>query len=167
LSIYSAIYELGDGEYKRILDEMTFDGYLMNVDVLDEIDDDIELKCIKVSKIVLSLQNDLGAIKSELDRLKKLKDVTEANISSLKDFVLFSMLTLDQKAIDAKYMAIIRRKNPPKVVIDDEKKLDSKYMKANMEIHKVIDRSLIKEDILKGEHVLGAHLEYNESIQIK
>lgn len=167
MSIYSAIYDLKDDEYKMLLDQMNYDGYLIDVDVLDDIEDDIEQKCIKISKVILALQSDLATIKKEMDRLKKLKSSTEANIDSLKEYVLFSMMTLDVKAIDAQYMAIIRRKTPPKLIIDDEGKIDKKYIQTEMQVISTINKEGIKEDIKSGLEVSGCHLESNETIMIK
>jgi uncharacterized protein YdiU (UPF0061 family) len=167
MSIYSAIYNLNDDEYRKILDAMTYDGYLINMDVIDDVQDDMEAKCVKLAKLVQAISSDLETINNELKRLRDLKSAHEANLTQLKDYILFSMMTLDVKAIDAKYLTLIRRRNPPKVIIDEEAKLPPEYVRMETVFNKVIKKEEISKDLKAGKDVRGAHLDYGESLMIK
>lgn len=167
MSIHSHIFAINDDRYNPLLDYVDYDGRIFESDFIDDIDDEVENKIIKIAKVVKGLDADLEIIKSEMERLRKLKTSTELNIAVLKQYVLYAMMTIEKKAIDVTYMTVMRRKSPPKTIIADETKIPKEFLHIEQVIEKRVMKKEIAEAIKEGREVEGAYLEYGESVIIK
>jgi hypothetical protein len=162
----SALYQLENKEYLRLLKEGTdYTGELNNIAILEEIDDTIENKIINMAKVKQTIESDIKTIDVELDRIKQLKKVAEHNKDIIKDYMVFSFLTLDKKVIETPTMKITLRNNPFKLVIDDERKLPDTYKKVD--IHYIIDKESIKKDLENGLEIEGCFLERGQSVIVR
>lgn len=143
---------------------------------MDEIEDVQQIKEIianevvnkskGIIQVVRSLESDVDAIKTEMDRLNKLKKVKENNIKRLRDYTKVCMEQMEVKKIETPVGNLTLRKGVSTLKIDDESKLPSKYIEV-VQTSKV-NKDLIKSDLKAGIEVEGVYMsEPGMSLMIK
>lgn len=143
---------------------------------MDEIEDVQQIKEIianevankskGIIQVVRSLESDVDAIKTEMDRLNKLKKVKENNIKRLRDYTKVCMEQMEVKKIETPVGNLTLRKGVSTLKIDDESKLPSKYIEV-VQTSKV-NKDLVKSDLKAGIEVEGAYMsEPGMSLMIK
>lgn len=148
----SALVESGDLPQEALTD--TMEG------LLGEVND----KANAVACYARNIDGNISALeahKKEIDkRIKGLK----AKQDWFKGYLLTNMQKLDITKIECPLFTITRKKNPHKVVIDNEDKIPAEF-KTTQEVVS-IDKKGIKQ-ALKDGPVSWAHLEQGESVTIK
>ena len=143
---------------------------------MDEIEDVQQIKEIianevankskGIIQVVRSLESDVDAIKTEMDRLNKLKKVKENNIKRLRNYTKVCMEQMEVKKIETPVGNLTLRKGVSTLKIDDESKLPSKYIEV-VQTSKV-NKDLVKSDLKAGIEVEGAYMsEPGMSLMIK
>lgn len=84
---------------------------------------------------------------------------------SMKERIHHAMKSLDLPEIQGREVLFRRQANPPKVVIDDEKKIPGSYFVS--EVKTTLDKKKLGEDLKSGQEVAGAHIERGERIVAK
>ena len=103
----------------------------------------------------------LSAIKQEKDRLDGLKKSCEAAIERMESRLVGAMQQFDKPKVELDTLRLSLRRSE-RVIIDDEAKVPSDCIKVTTTVNKTD----LKAHIKAGEDC-GAHLEENQSLQIK
>ena len=135
-------------------------------DTLDSIQGDIEVKAQGITHIVKTLDNDNLAIDAEIKRLTERKERNAKSAENIKNYLFENMKALGMTEIKTPLLSCKIQKNPPSVVIDDEEKVDAKYMTVIPATYKP-DKARIKKDLLEGKELAFAHLTQGERIVFK
>lgn len=132
---------------------------------LNEVEGNFEDKAENVVKLMKSIEGDIKAFKDEEARLSTRRKSLENKVKGLKEYLEGNLKALGKKEIKGKIFTLRIQKNTPRVVIEDMKYIHPKYIKEIR--YEEVDKKNIKEDIQNGIEVLGAKLEYTESLRIK
>ena len=117
-----------------------------------------------VLKFIQHLENDQDLLKKEMDRLKALREMAAKREEWLRGYLIQSMNIDKVRELDFVTHKCKFRKNPPRLIISDEKLVPEKYIKT--EIVQKIDKERVKADLKSGETVEGCRLEQGESLII-
>jgi hypothetical protein len=132
-------------------------------DTLESVKGDLEEKQISVAAYIMNLQGDIAAMKEYESAMKQRRQALEKKVERMKESILTSMQLNNQEAVPSLELTLKRRTNPVRVVIDNDRILPDSMMR----IIKEPDKSKLKDALLKGEEILGAHLEQSERLEIK
>ena len=162
----SSLYEL-IADFKE-LENLDFEEQLDNEQlekVKEIIKAEIETKGTNIICLIKNTESDINSIKTEIDRLNKLKKSKENRIKSIKKYTMECLQEINMKKVETTLGNISIRNNAPNVVIEDEKMIDERFL--NEITTYTINKTLIKEALKNGEYIIGAHLENSKSLQIK
>lgn len=129
---------------------------------LKNLEGDLITKCENICKLIKNYEADVKSYKDEEKRLATQRKVYENKIEGLKEYLFQSVRETKNKKVETSIFKLGVRKSPPKVILDDESKIDDKYKIIKFEY----DKKALKEELKKGE-VEGCHLEQGESLTIK
>lgn len=103
----------------------------------------------------------INAVKAEKDRLDGIKKYCENAVARMEERIVGAMQTFGKPKVELDTMKLSLRKSE-RVVIDDENAVpaDCKVIKVE------VSKSALKPHIKAGEDC-GAHIEENQSLQIK
>lgn len=135
-------------------------------DTLLSLEGDIEVKAENTNKVIKMFTYNNTAIDEEIKRLQEIKKHNENAIERLKSGIENMMIALGKREIKTPLFSAKWVKNPPAVVIDDEAKVDAKYLTIIPQSYKV-DKNALKEDLKAGKVLPYAHLEQKERLQLK
>lgn len=133
-------------------------------DTLEGMEGELKEKCINVAAYQ---QNILALAQAKRDAAKRLNEqakIIEGKAQSLIDYLDSNMKLAGISEIECPLFTVKYRKNPPSVVIEDEEKIDSKYVKEKLT--KSLDKVAIKKAIQSGEEVDGASIEQRSKLVI-
>ncbi len=115
------------------------------------------------------LDYQVGVINAEIDRLHAYAESLERQRDALRDYLHDQMVRAGIQKIEAVAGAppfrLAIRKNPPRVVIDNEGAILWEYKRSRTVVE--IDKQMIKDALKAGRSVPGAHLEQSERVEIK
>lgn len=103
----------------------------------------------------------VAAVKAEKDRLDAIKKTAENAIARMEERLVGAMQTFDKPKVEAATLKLSLRRSE-RVVIDDENAIPADCKTVKVEISK----TEVKRHLKAGESI-GAHLEENQSLQIK
>lgn len=103
----------------------------------------------------------VAAVKAEKDRLDAIKKTAENAVARMEERIVAAMQTFDKPKVEAATLKLSLRRSE-RVVVDDEAKVPADCIKVKTEISKTD----LKAHIKAGEDC-GAHIEENQSLQIK
>lgn len=103
----------------------------------------------------------VAAVKAEKDRLDAIKKTAENAIARMEERIVAAMQTFDKPKVEAATLKLSLRRSE-RVVVDDEAKVPADCIKVKTEISKTD----LKAHIKAGDDC-GAHIEENQSLQIK
>lgn len=134
---------------------------LFDSDNLEELEMDYLEKLANVGLFVKNLEAEIEAIRNEERNLKDRREMKQRKVESLKRYMLESMEATDTKKVEDPRIAISTRKSQ-RVIIDDESQIPVDFIKYT----KSVDKAKLKK-VLKSTDISGAHIEENESLQLK
>lgn len=161
------LYDLSK-EYLELL-EMAEDPEMdqtVFADTVEALEGTIEVKVENYGKVIKQLKSDLEGVKSEIDRLTKIKKRIEASDRWLKDNLTYCMNMVDKRKFKTELFSFNIQKNPVSVKINDGvdvTKLPDRFTKITREENK----TAIREAIENGEEISFAHLEQTEGVRIR
>ncbi len=109
-----------------------------------------------VIQVIRSLESDVDALKTEIDRLTKIKRVKENNTKRIREYTKSCMEQMEMKKLETPIGNITVRKGASTLKIDDESKLPDKYIEV-IQTYKV-NKDLLKSDLKLGLAVEGAYM---------
>ena len=115
-----------------------------------------------INKALLKAEAD--KIDAEIKRLTARKKALENNADVIKDRIYNAMKSTKKEKFKTTLFSFSIKKNPHKLVIDDETKIPKKYLIPQPA---KIDNAAIKSELNAGKKFKYAHLEQGESLTIK
>ena len=137
-------------------------------DTLDALEGSLAVKATNVASYVSMLDTNADAIGAEINRLKAMQARVERHAQRLREYLKENMLRsgiAKIEATQAPFFHLSIRKNPPKVVIDNESLVPDEFVRTKIVTE--IAKNEIKYAIQAGQDVPGAHLEQTERLEIK
>ena len=135
-------------------------------DTLLSLEGDIEVKAENTNHIIKMKAYDNTAIDAEIDRLTKIKKANENTIERLKNGIENMMIALNKSEIKTPLFSAKWVKNPPKVIIDDEKKVPAKYLTI-VPMEFVVQKKELAKFLKTGVKVEYAHIEQEKRLKIE
>jgi hypothetical protein len=157
------LYELTN-DYQKVL-ALAEEGQDIT-DTLESISGAIEVKAEGITHIVKNLEADTEAIEKEIKRLAELKDRNKKAVENIKNYLFFNMQAIGRSEIKTPLFTAKIQKNPAAVIIDDETKVDAKFLTIIPQSYKV-DKVAIKEALKNGVELSYARLEQGERLVLK
>lgn len=134
-------------------------------DTLEAIGGEIEEKAEATAKVLLSILGEKDLITAEIDRLKAREKSLENNAKAIKDRLYNAMKVTGKEKFKTPLFSFSIRKNPAKLVIDDEKLVPAIYL---VEQPPKIDSARLKEYLKENNITCNyAHIEQGESLSIR
>ena len=161
----STMYEL-TADYMTVL-SMATDGETPPdaiADTLEAIGGEIEIKAESSAVIMQELNAEADKLDAEIKRLTTRKKALETNADAIKDRIYNTMKSTKKEKFKTTLFSFSIKKNPPKLVIDDETKIPKKYLIPQPA---KIDNAAIKAELTAGKKLKYAHIEQGESLTIK
>ena len=161
----STMYELTT-DYMTVL-SMATDGETPPeaiADTLEAIGGEIEIKAESTAVITQELNAEADKLDAEIKRLTTRKKALETNADAIKDRIYNTMKSTKKEKFKTTLFSFSIKKNPPKLVIDDETKIPKKYCIPQPA---KIDNAAIKAELTAGKKLKYAHIEQGESLTIK
>ena len=162
------LYEITE-QYMQLLDfaeDPDIDPQVL-ADTMESIEGEFEDKADGYAKVLLALDADAEAIKSEIDRLQGRKKALENNSKRIKENLQRAMILCDKRKFKTTLFSFNIQKNAPSVVIDETDifKIPQEYIVfKDPEVNKTAIRDALKAGVdLEGI----AHLQQGESLRIR
>lgn len=160
------LYEINaeiEAAINAIFDSTDEDGVVSDEAVarLSELNEARDEKLDNIGAYIKNIQAEAEAIKAEETKLAQRRKSLENKTKRLLDYVSFMLH--GEKWSSARVSFSFRKSNP--TIIDDETLIPKKFLKKKIVIEP--DKTAIKEAIMSGQKVKGAHIEDKLNIQIK
>lgn len=165
----TALYALAK-EYQGALNDalMQEELSLDQVQALNKIEGDFEDKAIAIATYIQNFEAEAEAVRAAVLKMKQRAERLDNKAAMLSKYLCFNLKMSGLKEIRKNPHFVIKvKQNPPKVVIDNEDLLDTKYLKKKIVETLSIEKSAIMTDIKSGLIVRGAHLESDVRLEIK
>ena len=133
-------------------------------DTLEAIGGEIEIKAENSAVIMQELNAEADKLDAEIKRLTARKEALKNNVDAIKQRVYNAMKSTKKEKFKTTLFSFSIKKNPPKLVIDDETKIPKKHLIPQPA---KIDNATLKADLNAGKKCRYAHLEQGESLIIK
>lgn len=104
---------------------------------------------------------EIEAMKKEETKLADRRRIKENKVRRLKRYMLEGMERTGTSKLDTPKIYISTRKSK-QVIIDDQSKLPSEYLK----VKETVDKAALKKALASGD-IAGAHLEENINLQLR
>lgn len=118
-------------------------------------------KAENYGKAILHYKQMVAAAKAETERIKAIQKTCENAIARMEERLRDAMILFDKPKVEMATLKLSLRKSE-RVVIDDENNLPADCIVVKTEVSK----TEVKRHLKAGE-TIGAHLEENQSLQIK
>lgn len=118
-------------------------------------------KAENYGKAILHYKQMVAAAKAETDRIKAIQKTCENAIARMEERLRDAMILFDKPKVEMATLKLSLRKSE-RVVIDDENNLPADCIVVKTEVSKTD----VKRHLKAGE-TIGAHLEENQSLQIR
>lgn len=118
-------------------------------------------KAENYGKAILHYKQMVAAAKAETDRIKAIQKTCENAIARMEERLRDAMILFDKPKVEMATLKLSLRKSE-RVVIDDENNLPADCIVVKTEVSK----TEVKRHLKAGE-TIGAHLEDNQSLQIR
>lgn len=125
---------------------------------------ELSSKSSNIIKYLINLDSEVFVIKSEIERLTKIKKARERKSSSLRAYLVNTMKTLEKTKIETDLGSYGIRKSMS-LEVYDVNKIPEKYLKIKQELS--VNKREVTNQIKAGEEVTGAKLIERYSLQIK
>jgi len=124
----------------------------------------IETKAVNISALTDKMEAFVDLCKKEETRIAAKRKAVENKTNSLKTYLKECMERAGIMKIEQGTVTLALQKNPPKVIIDDERKVPAEYITVIPEQYQP-NKNAIKEAIKSGKKVAGCHLEQSLSLR--
>jgi hypothetical protein len=161
----ASIYELNKdyAELSAMLEAAETEEEIQAIqDTLEMINVSIEEKLENTAMYMVNVESDIQGIKTEIDRLTKIKKAKENAVERLKNNVEYAM---KQKGIDALTVGTFKcgYRKSESVEITNLDVIPADFTKVEIKA----DKTAIKKAIKSGEVVEGAEIKVNQNFYIK
>jgi Gp157 protein len=134
-------------------------------DTLDAIEGEFENKALAVAAFIGNLELEASAVREVEERMKRRRHALDARAESLRGYLHFHMERLELKQLKSAELTVKIKRNPPRVVIDNEASLPDEY--KELELTLKVRKQLVQKALGEGRPVPGAHLEATTRLDIR
>ena len=135
-------------------------------DTLLSLEGDIECKAESTNHIIKMFSGYNTSIDEEIKRLQEIKKHNENAIERLKSGIENMMIALQKSELKTPLFSAKWVNNPPKVIIDNEKKVPAKYLTV-VPMEFVVQKKELAKFLKTGAKVEYAHLEQGRRLDLK
>lgn len=128
-------------------------------DAIKVLDADIETKCSNGIGLLQQIKAYESSIDNEIKRLQAVKKRFASRRETIESIYVEGLTAIGKETtgVMTERGLMKVKKNPPRLVIDDEYKIPRRFIKTT--IVEEVDKATLKSSIKSGEQVDGAHLE--------
>lgn len=156
------LYEL-TGNFQQV-QSMMDEGAEGLEDTLESIELSIIDKLDNIGKVIRNKEAEIEAFKSEEKRLAEKRKTIENNIKNLKLYAESALKATGERKIKAGVFTFSIQKNPPSVVINNEKLIPKRFY---VPVDPKLDKKTIKDLLKNGESVPGVELIQGEGMRFR
>ena len=134
-------------------------------DTLDAIEGEFESKALAVAAFIGNLELEAAAVREVEDRMTRRRKALEGRAESLREYLHFHMQRLKVQVLKSTELTVKIKRNPPRVVIDNEALLPDDYKEVELAIK--IRKQSVQQALGEGRTVPGARLESTTRLDIR
>lgn len=135
-------------------------------DTMGAIEGEFNDKALAVSRLILNLDSDVGALDAEIDRLQERKRMIQNRQKQIREYLRENMDAAGIKKISCPLFTITLVQGREVAVIEDDSLLPDDLVRVKTEVSP--DKNAIAARLKAGEEVPGARLERGQSsVRIK
>ncbi|MBP1150792.1 MULTISPECIES: siphovirus Gp157 family protein [Methylocaldum] len=159
------LYEIAE-QYQEALNNLTDLDLPPDVinDTLEALTGEISLKAWNIAAALLHMEGEAELIRQAEERMNRRRRALETRAAGLRQYLKIQMERINIREIRSPQFIIKVKQNPPKVILDDESAIPETFKREESVVH--IDKNGIKQVILSGQAVKGAHLEQETRLDI-
>lgn len=166
MSDLPALYVLAHN-YREALDALAeCDDPQAIADTLESVRGPLAEKAQNTAYWILNNEVMVKAIDAAIQKLEARKARYYRRAMGGRTYLLAQMDVAKVDRLDSPDLEIVRRKNPPKTMIDDVTQIPAEYFHPVKPVTPQPDKDKIKRAIQSGETVPGAHLQASTRIEI-
>jgi hypothetical protein len=153
-------------EFERLAESGEVDPQTV-LDTLESLDGDLNSKAVAVAMFSRNLEATADAVREAGKAMLARADRIEKRAESIRNYLLFNMEFAQVTKIECPFFVISIKRNPPAVVIDDEKAIPDRYKVTPEPPAPRPDKAAIREALKCGDEVPGARLVQSDRLEIK
>jgi len=134
-------------------------------DTLDAIEGEFESKALAVAAFIGNLELEASAVREVEERMTKRRKALESRAESLREYLHLQMQRLNVQTVKSAELTVKIKRNPPRVVIDNEALLPDDYKEVELTLK--VRKQLVQKALGEGRTVPGAHLESTTRLDIR
>ncbi len=159
------LYEIAE-QYQEALNDLTNLDLPPDVvnDTLEALTGEISLKAWNVAAALLHMEGEAELIRQAEERMSRRRRALENRAAGLREYLKIQMERINIREIRSPQFVIKVKQNPPKVILDDESAIPKNFKREETVVH--VDKNGIKQALLSGQLVQGAHLEQETRLDI-
>jgi hypothetical protein len=163
--VETKLYEIAE-QYQEALNDLTNLDLPPDVvnDTLEALTGEISLKAWNVAAALLHMEGEVELIRQAEERMSRRRRALEIRAAGLREYLKIQMERINIREIRSPQFVIKVKQNPPKVILDDESAIPKSFKREETVVH--IDKNGIKQALLSGQVVRGAHLEQETRLDI-
>lgn len=152
----ATLYEINE-QIAGLVDPET--GEIADFEAFEKLNLDLETKIKNIALWIVNLRSDAEQLEEQEKKFRERKTSAKNKAESLKN-LLDGFLSGEKRSYPE---VVISYRKSEQVAVDDDAKLDDRFLRIKTEI----DKTALKDALKHGESIEGARLEVKNNIQIK
>lgn len=152
----ATLYEINE-QIAGLVDPET--GEIADFEAFEKLNLDLDTKIKNIALWIVNLRSDAEQLEEQEKKFRDRKTAAKNKAESLKN-LLDGFLSGEKRSFPE---VVISYRKSEQVTVDDDTKLDDRFLRIKTEI----DKTAMKDALKHGESIEGARLEVKNNIQIK
>lgn len=152
----ATLYEINE-QIAGLVDPET--GEIADFEAFEKLNLDLDTKIKNIALWIINLRSDADQLEEQEKKFRERKTSAKNKAESLKN-LLDGFLSGEKRSYPE---VVISYRKSEQVAVDDNAKLDDRFLRVKTEI----DKAALKDALKHGESIEGARLEVKNNIQIK
>lgn len=152
----ATLYEINE-QIAGLVDPET--GEIADFEAFEKLNLDLDTKIKNIALWIVNLRSDAEQLEEQEKKFRDRKTAAKNKAESLKS-LLDGFLSGEKRSYPE---VVISYRKSEQVTVDDDAKLDDRFLRIKTEI----DKTALKDALKHGESIEGARLEVKNNIQIK
>ena len=152
----ATLYEINE-QIAGLVDPET--GEIADFEAFEKLNLDLDTKIKNIALWIVNLRSDAEQLEEQEKKFRDRKAAAKNKAESLKN-LLDGFLSGEKRSYPE---VVISYRKSEQVTVDDDAKLDDRFLRIKTEI----DKTALKDALKRGESIEGARLEVKNNIQIK
>ncbi len=152
----ATLYEINE-QIAGLVDPET--GEIADFEAFEKLNLDLDTKIKNIALWIVNLRSDAEQLEEQEKKFRERKTSAKNKAESLKN-LLDGFLSGEKRSYPE---VVISYRKSEQVAVDDDAKLDDRFLRIKTEI----DKTALKDALKHGESIEGARLEVKNNIQIK